>query len=1535
VATANDLLFGGIGQDSLYGDNGDDTLAGGDDNDALLGDAGADTLFGGYGTDELQGGDGNDCLLGEAGDDKLFGQTSDDVLWGGDGNDILVGFTASNETKQTLNPGESDNDILYGGAGDDGLYGGLGSDSLDGGVDNDYLNGGDGADTLFGGTGNDELQGGYGNDRLLGEAGDDKLFGQTGDDALWGSDGNDILVGFTASNEAKQTLNAGETDNDTLFGGTGGDNLYGGLGDDYLDGGVDNDLLSGNEGADTLWGGTGKDELQGGDGNDRLLGEAGDDKLFGQTGDDALWGGDGNDILVGFTASNEAKQTLNAGESDNDILSGGAGNDFILGGLGNDTLWGEADNDELQGGAGADSLYGEVGEDRLFGQVGDDVLYGGDGDDILVGFTGYNELKQTLDPGESDNDWLYGGAGSDLLLGGLGNDYLDGGAGADIMEGGAEDDTYIVNSVNDSILERAGEGYDTVVSSSNYILNNEIEELRLLEGFNINGTGNARDNMITGNSANNILDGVTGADSMIGRGGDDTYYVDNTGDVVIEQAGEGVDTVQSSIGYTLGNNVENLILLDFSMPEKGLVDGQASLVYGFPKRNELDYMQGDAIPDYQGTCALTAIANLLTQANKPASEGEVVQVAIDNHWAVTDPDRPAWERGGSNYLGQQALLDSFGIRNKLLAGYNEAGIANLIRSGRGVIIALDAGVLWDDPTYSNGGVVNHVVTVTGVVYGEEDGALLGFYIADSGRHKVTDMTRFIDIATFREAANVSCAYAIYTTEPIKQWDEDINGTGNGADNIIVGNRGDNILSGEGGADTLNGGAGNDTLTGGAGDDTYVVDNVSDTITENAGEGMDTVYAAADCTLSANVEKLALTGSRNLSGTGNDLDNQITGNAGNNILDGDAGADTLIGGTGDDTYVVDHVFDTVSENADEGTDTVQAGITYTLGNNVENLTLTGDSALNGTGNALNNVLVGNSAANTLSGGTGVDTMLGGLGNDIYVVDNPGDIVVENEGEGTDIVKSGITYTLGANVEKLALTGTSALNGTGNALDNLLVGNSVANVLIGETGNDSLNGGAGADVMLGGLGNDVYVVDEIGDIVIENAGEGTDTVQSGLTYTLGANVERLILTGTSALNGTGNALDNILTGNSAANVLMGEAGNDSLNGGAGADVMLGGLGNDTYIVDDPGDIVIENAGEGTDTVQSGITYTLGANVEKLALTGTSALNGTGNALDNLLVGNSVANVLIGETGNDSLNGGAGADTMLGGLGNDVYVVDDIGDIVIENAGEGTDTVQSGITYTLGANVERLTLTGTSALDGTGNTLSNILTGNSVANVLTSGAGNDILNGGAGADTMFGGVGNDVYWIDDIEDIVIENVNEGTDTVQSGITYTLAANAENLTLTGTSTLDGLGNTMNNILTGNSAANTLTGEAGNDLLAGGVGNDTLIGGAGNDSFLFDTVLDAITNKDTLADFVSGQDIIKLDKDIFASLAVEGALSAANFNSSATGAAADTNDYLLHNITSGALLYDADGSGPGAAVQFASLANNPQITVSDFLVVA
>jgi len=432
----------------------------------------------------------------------------------------------------------------------------------------------------------------------------------------------------------------------------------------------------------------------------------------------------------------------------------------------------------------------------------------------------------------------------------------------------------------------------------------------------------------------------------------------------------------------------------------------------------------------------------------------------------------------------------------------------------------------------------------------------------------------------------------------------------------------------------------------------------------------------------------------------------------------------------------------------------------------------------------------------------------------------------------------SHQLANNVENLALSGEMAIDATGNSLNNLLTGNTAGNRLSGGFGKDTLNGGGGADTLMGGPGDDVYVVNDTAARLIEYSGEGLDTVQSTVDYTLDANLERLSLLGSAALKATGNEADNLLTGNSAANQLSGGGGNDMLNGGAGADTMAGGTGNDVYVVDSSGDVVLEYPDAGIDKVQSSVDYTLGDNLENLALTG-NALHAVGNAQANRISGNANANHLRGLSGNDTLDGGSGADTLSGGAGDDSYIVDDQADRVAEEENAGEDVVYSAVSYSLPANVEHLALMGSVPTEGSGNALDNHLTGNSAANTLHGGSGDDTLDGKSGSDRLSGGTGNDTYYVDNIGDVVIESPAEGEDTILSSVGRALDANVENLILLGSVALNSTGNAGNNLLRGNAGGNTLDGQGGMDFLEGMAGNDRLIdilgsnylnGGSGND---------------------------------------------------------------------------------------------------------
>ena len=615
--------------------------------------------------------------------------------------------------------------------------------------------------------------------------------------------------------------------------------------------------------------------------------------------------------------------------------------------------------------------------------------------------------------------------------------------------------------------------------------------------------------------------------------------------------------------------------------------------------------------------------------------------------------------------------------------------------------------------------------------------------------------------------------------------------------------------------------------------------------------------------------------------GNDT---LYGNGGNDTLIGGAGVDAMYGGADNDTYYVDNYWDMVVENANDGWDTILSSLSYTLSEdcNVENLTLI-DNALNATGNSQNNQLIGNSFNNmlvggggndNLDGGTGFDKLYGGIGDDKYWVDNWFDQVFESAGEGTDTVHSSFNYTLGetSNIENLVLIG-NAINGTGNSFDNNLSGNSLNNTLVGGGGNDHISGGAGADTMVGGIGDDWYTVDNVNDLVAENAGEGYDSINSWVTYSLvGTQVEYLSLIGAGALNATGNNLDNCLIGNSAGNTLDGGEGNDYMSGGLGADTMIGGNGDDTYDVDNVGDIVIENSDSGIDTVRSSISYGFGLKpLENLQLVDSGgAINGYGNSLDNHISGNIHANTLMGGGGDDWLNGYLGADTMAGGIDNDTYLVDDAGDVVTENMDEGLDTIFSTIDFSLaanGSNVEGLGLLEGAAINATGNGLDNWLSGNSLDNTLIGGGGNDTLVGGAGVDTMDGGIGDDTYYVDyfvnNVGDVEVEAAGAGHDTVYSSATHMLSANVEDLWLiesavAGTGNNDAnhiYGNATPNNLSGVGGADTLWGAGGNDIIAGGAGNDMINGGAGADWLYGDADADVFAFFDTTDSLVADPD--------------------------------------------------------------------------------
>ena len=449
------------------------------------------------------------------------------------------------------------------------------------------------------------------------------------------------------------------------------------------------------------------------------------------------------------------------------------------------------------------------------------------------------------------------------------------------------------------------------------------------------------------------------------------------------------------------------------------------------------------------------------------------------------------------------------------------------------------------------------------------------------------------------------------------------------------------------------------------------------------------------------------------GDGNDT---VMGKAGDDILIGGAGDDVLLGGLGNDRLDGGDGIDTASF-ADLGREGIAPGVTVSLDIrgaqntqqgtdvllNIENVsgspfndTLTGSIGANVvSGGGADDTLRGLAGNDTLDGGSGTNTLDGGAGDDTYVLHaGSSDTITEAADGGVDTVKADFSYALGIGLENLILLLAGNLNGTGNELGNVMTGNAGSNTLLGMAGNDTLyggdgndtlDGGTGADTMTGGAGDDTYKVDNAADRIVELASGGTDAVLATISCKLGNFVEVLTLPGTDNLKGTGNTLDNTIYGNAGNNAMVGNAGDDSLYGGDGKDTLNGGDGADTLI-----------GGVGNDS-------------------------------------------LTGGAGPDLLTGGEGADKMTGGAGNDVYLVDNAHDRTIESADGGTDTVQASISWTLAAQVEKLTLIGGN-LNGSGNASDNTITGTSGNNALKGHAGDDIIFGNDGTDKLFGGDGKD---------------------------------------------------------------------------------------------------------------------------------------------------------------------------------------------------
>ena len=588
------------------------------------------------------------------------------------------------------------------------------------------------------------------------------------------------------------------------------------------------------------------------------------------------------------------------------------------------------------------------------------------------------------------------------------------------------------------------------------------------------------------------------------------------------------------------------------------------------------------------------------------------------------------------------------------------------------------------------------------------------------------------------------------------------------------------------------------------------------------------------------------------------DDRLRGYGGADRLDGGTGADRMEGGTGGDTYIVDNAFDEVIEETDLGVDVIETTLSqYILQLNVEFLVYKGAASFYGIGNYQDNYIYGRFGDDILDGGEGVDYLSGSLGNDVYFVDNVGDEVFEDEGAGEfDIIWSeAATYTLPANVEFLGALLTTSQTLIGNGQANYLEGYSGNDTLRGEGGHDFLDGGTGADTLIGGPGNDAYRIDNAGDTITENAGEGIDEVRTELAvYSLAAlpNVENLVGLAAGAHTLTGNAADNVVhgaAGNDVLHLWVG-GGNDTVDAGAGldniffggtltsADIVNGGAGIDTLVVQGPyGSLTltanitqIENVsilgGNNTNFGEPGTNrhdYVLTTDNANFAAGVQARINGAA-----LLEGEDFT--FDGSAETDAkfvVYGGKGRDTLLGGLGNDIFFYPEerfaSGDTV--NGGPGYDGMFLRGNYTIDFNAPGYT--------GLFTNIENL--------TLTSATDERYARGG----------GTEFDYNLTLSDAI---VGAGQLLTVSGA---LLMASETMILDASQETDGHLN-----LFGGQAADTLKGGAKTDIVHGNLGADILAGGGGADSFRYQVVAESSSaSMDQILDFTPGTDKIELDR--------------------------------------------------------------------------
>ena len=1188
----------------------------GDPNHSITGGPGNDTIVADFGFRQTDG--GVDVISGNGGEDDILVPYDDQPYYWGNGVTAPDGsFTARIYANSPVDLATAIADAN--------------SESATG-AQGDLIASTAPTSTIVGGSGNDLILD-SGDGVVVAGSGDDTIVGGTGlrvITANWYPGGNDQLypgVTWSTSYVDNQLEVLGGSIS-TIGINTPQSGYEGNLASDGQTLGHADNTIFGGAGKDLIILSNGNNEVHLGKGNSTVLGGMGQNTITGGEGDDSIIGGGGSDYIAAGTGNDAI-----FGQGGNNTLIGGAGNDTLVAGQGNAGFaTSETGDNYVQAGSGNTVILGAGGSDTLIGGSGNDTIEAGAGNEFVVGGSGNESINggagnDTLQAGGDGNDTIFAGSGSTTISGGGGVDYLHGGSGSDVIYSGdggqAETPTQI----------QAGSGNTTIYGG------NGVDRIDGGDGNDVIYAGDggtaAAPTSVEAGSGNTTIYGGNGTDEILGGAGVDVLYAGNGGTDAnpnVVTAGTGTATLYGGAGASvLNDSVSGTDLLVAGSGDTSLYGvGSDTLVAG----SGSDYLSGTGNDTY--------IFGADSGADEVANTGaaDVIQFSADvaSNEVTFAPDIGS---GGQTSL----IMDDGGGSITVDNGLSSGSIAAVSFSGSSPLSLAQA----IQQAAAAGNAVNSVISGT-------NGNLI--FDAASG-----------DSVTGGSGQDT-----------LSTW-------GNG-DSVVAGSGG-NLVYAEGTGDIVRGGSGNDTLdaigahttlVGGTGNALFNINDTSDVVSVAGDGGHDSIVSSVSYTLPTHVDTLTLSGTANLSATGNnDADNLLTANSGNDTLTAGSGNDTLVsgsgvdvlvGGTGPDTFEVNNSADVIQPGSTGGQDTIYSSVNYTLTAHIGTLTLTGTGNLTATdsygnatitGNAGNDTLTGGAGTDKLIAGSGVDTLVAGTGRTTFVVNNTSDVIQGNGSSGSDTVQSSVSYTLEQHIDNLTLTGSGDLVGRGNSdASNYIVGNAGNDTLIAGSGSDTLVAGTGADTLVAGVGTDV-LQGQGGDTFELDSGFGSSKIVTGSgvsTVQFGAGISATDLTLGLAIGTDGNpalviqdgggaaTIDGGLTGSigsfdfadgsnltlaqllSAAHVsaatVPGAHGNVLLNGAAGA-TLQGDATNDTLF-----------GGGAGDSLEAG--------------TGNQQLYGIQSG--DLLVGGSGDDTLYGGTGNETLVGGSGNTVMYGGAGDDSY-------------------------------------------------------------------------------------------------------------------------------------------------------------------------------------------------------------------------------------------------------------------------------------------